>query len=38
MDNPLTPNKIQRLMNLAEDKSFQYPRRLQINNDDNMQR
>ncbi|CAH2093001.1 unnamed protein product [Euphydryas editha] len=37
MDNPLTPNKIQRLMHLAEDKSFNIPRRLQINNDDNMQ-
>lgn len=27
MDNPLTPNKIQRLMHLAEDKSFHLARR-----------
>ncbi|XP_041982471.1 uncharacterized protein LOC121735642 isoform X2 [Aricia agestis] len=31
MDNPLTPNKIQRLMHLAEDKSFNLPRRLALN-------
>ncbi|CAH0725693.1 unnamed protein product, partial [Brenthis ino] len=34
MDNPLTPNKIQRLMHLAEDKSFNLARRTPINNDD----
>lgn len=33
MDNPLTPNKIQRLMHLAEDKSFNMPRRTQTNDD-----
>ncbi|XP_075980447.1 centrosome assembly protein spindle defective 2 isoform X2 [Anticarsia gemmatalis] len=34
MDNPLTPNKIQRLIHLAEDKSFNMPRRLLLNDDD----
>lgn len=34
MANPLTPNKIQRLINLAEDRSFNMPRRLLINDDD----
>ncbi|XP_052756926.1 uncharacterized protein LOC113516193 isoform X2 [Galleria mellonella] len=36
MDNPLTPNKIQRLMHLAEDKPFNMtmPRRLLLNDED----
>ncbi|XP_026744221.1 uncharacterized protein LOC113505626 isoform X2 [Trichoplusia ni] len=34
MDNPLTPNKIQRLIHLAEDKSFNVPRRLLLNDED----
>ncbi|XP_022822683.1 uncharacterized protein LOC111353763 isoform X3 [Spodoptera litura] len=34
MDNPLTPNKIQRLMHLAEDKSFNMPRRLLLTDED----
>ncbi|PZC78867.1 hypothetical protein B5X24_HaOG217061 [Helicoverpa armigera] len=34
MDNPLTPNKIQRLIHLAEDKSFNMPRRLLLTDDD----
>ncbi|XP_050348026.1 uncharacterized protein LOC126771909 isoform X2 [Nymphalis io] len=34
MDNHLTPNKIQRLMHLAQDKSFNLQRRQQTNNDD----
>ncbi|XP_059052741.1 uncharacterized protein LOC131847242 isoform X1 [Achroia grisella] len=34
MDNPLTPNKIQRLIHLAEDKSFTIPRRLLLNDGD----
>jgi hypothetical protein len=34
MDNPLTPNKIQRLIHLAEDKSFNLPRRLLLNDED----
>ncbi|KAM3965646.1 uncharacterized protein ACR2FA_012995 [Aphomia sociella] len=34
MDNPLTPNKIQRLIHLAEDKSFNMPRRLLLNDED----
>ncbi|XP_050549883.1 uncharacterized protein LOC118272067 isoform X1 [Spodoptera frugiperda] len=34
MDNPLTPNKIQRLMHLAEDKSFNVPRRLLLTDED----
>ncbi|KAJ8712374.1 hypothetical protein PYW07_005216 [Mythimna separata] len=32
--NPLTPNKIQRLIHYAEDKSFNMPRRLLLNDDD----
>ncbi|KAL0821833.1 hypothetical protein ABMA28_005240 [Loxostege sticticalis] len=34
MDNPLTPNKIRRLIHLAEDKSFNLSRRLLLNDDD----
>ncbi|CAG9788767.1 unnamed protein product [Diatraea saccharalis] len=34
MDNPLTPNKIQRLIHLAEDKSFNLPRRMLLNDED----
>ncbi|XP_053610235.1 uncharacterized protein LOC128675111 isoform X2 [Plodia interpunctella] len=32
--NPLTPNKIQRLIHLAEDRSFNIPRRLMLNDDE----
>ncbi|XP_013189774.2 uncharacterized protein LOC106134308 isoform X1 [Amyelois transitella] len=32
--NPLTPNKIQRLIHLAEDRSFNFPRRLLLNDED----
>ncbi|XP_028177136.1 uncharacterized protein LOC114364968 isoform X4 [Ostrinia furnacalis] len=34
MDNPLTPNKIRRLIHLAEDKSFNLSRRCLLNDED----
>lgn len=38
MDNPLTPNKIQRLIHLAEDKSFTIPRRFLLAKDEDLKR
>ncbi|CAG4952188.1 unnamed protein product [Colias eurytheme] len=38
MDNHLTPNRIQRLIHLAEDKSFNLPRRIAQNSHDDTNR